>query len=644
MLDAIQLVMVADMGLVRFNRLADDKSKRDLDSYVRGKLGEDRYLRPNPTVAVVALEFATPTRDNVLTAGVCLDAAPNKPTERLHFFLSETFDPNLFVPDGKNALTRRELKSTLKQRPKAKIYDGDIEGYQKDLLNKLGNLEPQQFYELFLRALHFRPENDISRFVEQWVLDDHKVKTDNLLAVRERLNDLQHTAEQVRGQLSKLETISQHQVDYQRLTNRVDEWGIVLAGLKRAQAEHMLKEEHAQHSRNALELQHLEQSLREDEARRVHLQEHLDDLNAQLRSSAIRQEADRLDKRLRELEAHIAATRQRRHSLHADLNRLTNSLRPWVDTPVFAADAQPQMHHWLSVLADFDPATPPPSALPQAHTNLLAALEAAQNHINQEQAKVRLTLDGLQKQQADLKTELHQLEGQPRRRPTPQAEHLRQRLEKVTQQKVAQLWEVLDIPEQHQAWQEAVEAMLGARRFNFVVPPAHFEAAARELRAARREDRIEDYGLIDLNKVPKKDRPSQPNTLAEFVTSGFPAIRHYINHVLGDIAACAHDADLRQHHRAITAGCLGAGDVFCQCAPPTVLGRPGHRGGASLWSASRLFALGSFALCVGGKRVVAGNIHHHRAHRAGTGQIAGQPALAAHLRHLHAGLGGRRAR
>ena len=42
-LDAIQLVVVADLQRLRFNRLADEHSERSLDSYVRGKLGEDRW-------------------------------------------------------------------------------------------------------------------------------------------------------------------------------------------------------------------------------------------------------------------------------------------------------------------------------------------------------------------------------------------------------------------------------------------------------------------------------------------------------------------------------------------------------------------------------------------------------------------------
>jgi hypothetical protein len=49
---------LGNQGRIEFNKLAQDHSERNLDSYVRGKIGEDRWLRPGNTVAYVALEFS----------------------------------------------------------------------------------------------------------------------------------------------------------------------------------------------------------------------------------------------------------------------------------------------------------------------------------------------------------------------------------------------------------------------------------------------------------------------------------------------------------------------------------------------------------------------------------------------------------
>ncbi len=552
-LDAIQLVLVADMTMVRFNRLGNDKSIRDLDSYVRGKLGEDHYLRPAATTGMVALEFSTPNGNKVLTAGVCLEAAPNKLTDRLHFILPEALDPDLLVPDGKTALTRRELKAALKKRPRAKQYEGDIDGYQNDLLNDLGNLNRKQFYELFLRALHFRPENNISRFVEQWVLDEDPVRTDNLLAVRQRLAELEADAHGVRTRLEKLAQLIHQQDNHQRLTQRVAEWELVVAGLKHAQAEQELTDERLRYQRNQQALTALQQHIHEDETIRKNVQERLNELNAQLRSDSTRQEADRLDKHLRALVEQIRSVQQRRNHLHTNLHRLTEALRPLAQSQFFGPAEKPAVQNWLTTLAAFAPTAPPPPALAAAHSDLLATLKAASDRLADARADLRSKMGALTQQKSTIEDEIRQLEGKTRRQPQREVEQLRQRLASVTGQKVKQLWEVVDIPDQHQPWQEAVEAMLGPRRFNFVVPPQHFAAATRELRAARREDRIEAIGLIDLEKANREARPAQAGSLAEFVSTQYKPIRAYLDHVLGDIVACANDADLRQHRRAITA-------------------------------------------------------------------------------------------
>ncbi|HET9223539.1 MAG TPA: ATP-binding protein, partial [Roseiflexaceae bacterium] len=72
-LDAMQLVLIADQTRIRYNSSAQERSARTLDSYVRGKIGEDRYLRPGNTAAYIALEFTC--GDAHTTLGICVEAA-----------------------------------------------------------------------------------------------------------------------------------------------------------------------------------------------------------------------------------------------------------------------------------------------------------------------------------------------------------------------------------------------------------------------------------------------------------------------------------------------------------------------------------------------------------------------------------------
>ena len=115
-----------------------------LISYVRGKLGEDRWLRDFDTVGYVALEFATPDRQTAVTAGVCIEASPKASAERTHFLLSEPLDPTLLVPDGKNGLSRRELKKTLKKSTQGQRLRPRCGQLPAGFAHPVGEPEPDQ--------------------------------------------------------------------------------------------------------------------------------------------------------------------------------------------------------------------------------------------------------------------------------------------------------------------------------------------------------------------------------------------------------------------------------------------------------------------------------------------------------------------
>src|SRR6266568_9571391 len=56
-LDAMQVVLLADLNLIKFNSSAQEKSDRTLDGFVRGKIFETKWLRPGNCVGYIALEF-----------------------------------------------------------------------------------------------------------------------------------------------------------------------------------------------------------------------------------------------------------------------------------------------------------------------------------------------------------------------------------------------------------------------------------------------------------------------------------------------------------------------------------------------------------------------------------------------------------
>src|SRR5579859_6519653 len=56
-LDALQVLLLADLDLIKFNSSAQERSERTLDGFVRGKIMENRLLRPGGAIGYVAIEF-----------------------------------------------------------------------------------------------------------------------------------------------------------------------------------------------------------------------------------------------------------------------------------------------------------------------------------------------------------------------------------------------------------------------------------------------------------------------------------------------------------------------------------------------------------------------------------------------------------
>ena len=136
----------------------------------------------------------------------------------------------------------------------------------------------------------------------------------------------------------------------------------------------------------------------------------------------------------------------------------------------------------------------------------------------------------------------------------------------IVGERPALLCERIEITEAR--WQDAVEALLGARRFNLIVPPDRFNAAVRELDRSRASEALYDVGLIDLAKATAEAQPAQPRSLAAYVSTDEPALRAYLDHVLGDIIACESVDDLRQHRRAVTPQVVVYGDWTARAVNP----------------------------------------------------------------------------
>lgn len=564
-LDAIQLVLIADLQRVRFNSSAQERSQRNLDSYVRGKIGEGRLLRPGDTVAYIALEFSDKVSRAQVTLGVCVEAGKDRTPERTFVIVPEALDVSLFMPDGRER-SRRQLREVMRQRRGGRSFD-HVGEYQDEVRNRLGGLN-QRFFDLFLRALTFQPIRNIRDFVEQWLLEPGSLDLDTLRRVKERLSDLRIHARQVEAKLAALNDIVKEQEEVRRLRDLFAAYTLLAVLLSEIDAQRRVDwlGEAIQSLRGKLaqgERNHADASAAHEGAQKAYIA-----AQVRLEQSDVIRRRDELAQTIERLSREADAIHERWRTTRRELQHEMAALQPFLPAARFEPEERAAIDSCGALIGALS-ASAPAGTLGATLEAAISALDQARERAQEQHFTLNQQLKELRERRAGLQADLTRLLDPASRPIYPQAvERLRDLLTPVIGERPRLLCELLEIPDER--WQDAVEAMLGWRRFNVIVPPARFQQALRELDRARSAEQLYDVGLLDLEKARTEAREARPQSLAQKVQvpSNSRPLRSYIDTILGDIITCETVAELRQYRRAVTAEVVVYSEWTARAMPP----------------------------------------------------------------------------
>ncbi len=536
LLDALQLVLVADLQQVRFNVSAQDRlSSRNLDSYVRGKIGESDYLRQqNLVVAYVVLEFKS--SNNAFAVGVCIEAVKDQSSSRTFFILDGELRPEQFVPNN-TPRTRRELKKFLSNHG-GKFYD-TVSEYQDQLLNRLGGLN-KRFFGLFMQALAFKPIRNVREFVEQWILPERPLELDELQQTKEQLDRLQSLYKETTLQVEELGAIVKRQTSWQRQLELNLEYTVLAVLLRFELAEREEKTLAETLEQTKTRLTQTQNSLVDAEHFFKVAQEAFVEASAKLSNSDVIRKQKELGQRKVKLEQDITVIQQRRSRLESLWQQQRQSLQPLLNVDVLSDE---ERHELAAVLReDFS------SALQDSVANLIVLLNGVLERVQQDLGVTRQKLSELRRHSAEIQRNIEALEAGQKQYPR-NVERLRTHLERELYLPEL-LCEVVEITDE--SWQNAIEAMLGRRRFHLLVKPEDYSIASRLFDKARRELNIYEASVLDLEKVYAQRRPARENSLANYIDSENSFVRAYLDSVLGNIIACESVDELREFERSVT--------------------------------------------------------------------------------------------
>ena len=208
LMDAIYYVLSGG-DQKNFNKAASEGGRRNLETYIRGKLGSEKkpYLRPeNDVIGYVILEFEDANTKNTLVLGSEIEivSATNPKT---HFFVINDYKINDedFIRN-KKVIDFRTLKISFKtsEYELDELPTSHIERSRKigrDIF-KLQN--HKRFFELLQKAISFKPINEVSTFVNGFLLEEDDINLDSL---REEIRAYQNIHKMVVKEKEKIEVL-----------------------------------------------------------------------------------------------------------------------------------------------------------------------------------------------------------------------------------------------------------------------------------------------------------------------------------------------------------------------------------------------------------------------------------------------------
>ena len=545
-LDAIRYCLTTNRN---FNALGNKKSGRTLQGSVHAKQrGENAYRRPGRTVAYIGAEFWDSVKRTPFVIAVRVES--EGPMQELHpgdqtWYISEDgitleqlpfIDPRTGAPSAKEDFKPAEGRLSYTRSPseaRDRICRALGIGRASSPLGK-------KFNEVFQMGTSMDEIPNFREFLYQYILPQPELDLDALQGDRLELENLHAVLAEAQTRADALEEI----VDFGREAAEKQTQTLVNRGaalLARAAAdgsEQTVWQEHLDAGRRQLEqlnARYAEAKNAEAEARRAYLSAHgaasasgegraLDALSEELA-----RKKTSLDKAGRDASRSEAAA--------GNVQSLLQSLQ----------------RSGFAVERSLWPASLTAETLPQ----LQSALAGLEKPLEEQYFAARQSADALTAEVQEKQAELASVSGGRWVYPHGDAatrvrDAVNAELKSRGMTPDAKIFcELLSVEDE--SWQDCVEACLGDRRFDILVPPAHYAAAKSAFVALK--DKVGPISLLDTPGIRKANRRADkygPDSLAAQVSSENPLAAQYAQTILGRIVCCDTPDTLEQHPDSAT--------------------------------------------------------------------------------------------
>ncbi len=559
LMDLVQLVLVGDQRLIRFNQSATgDRSGRTLKGYCLGDTKEEengatQYMRQS-AITYAALEFTWPGDRRAETWGLRVEfaSAAEAHGKVTPFFIPDTLERGDFLDPEKRPLDYAAFKA-FAEGCGGRLYTEGIDAYLRDMAQPAHlNFERGVLRSLLPTAMSFTFLRSFNEFCRQFILPADRLDVTDVTASYRTFLGYERDLAQLSDQLVRLQAIRKTFVHWMELRRDRALARYLEAELRREHARGQLGDDEGRLAALKEECAIEEKRLKDLDDLIPALQRQIDGIKAAINEtpegrlySELKSQNEQLSRQISQLSG-IGTTLE-----DALANRIRNA-RAWaqelrmlpLDLDATAIAAVERAAHGVEL-----------GGIEKAGETLRLLGEAAQRaaaEASRTAASDLKRLGEIRQQLGQLRDEIGALKVGKLPFPTRLLDALNHQLAardiELPAQPLCKLCEVTD-----ERWRPAIEVAF-TRKFAVVVSREHYEQAEKTYHALKASDLGPEAGresLVNPARALRIEKPARAGSLAQKLETSHPVAEAIIRQLFGDMMCVERREDLREHDRAI---------------------------------------------------------------------------------------------
>lgn len=549
-IDALQLIILGDLRGQYFNKAANENSKRKLIEYLKGMIEENsddgkKFVRDNMDFSsYIVIEVYNSIEKEHFCLGIVFDVSKDSSWDSSFFMFKGGIPERGFLKDN-IPLTIKGLK----EEYGSKVSMFSTEEYKERFLNQYMGKLNRGFYDIFKRAVAFKPPASIEEFIEEFICDDIKIDVDDMVIPIKIYKKLEVEVEQTEKQIEELESIKKFYEEYVRLCNKETLYNYIFdrSNLEKERVQLLKYTEEYNDFKQAIN--YAENAKKELVDKIAHLSEKISETKSKIDNA----DETKLKKEIEELKDKISRINRDKKSFDSDAVRFER----WIpcldyykeldlDNSLNVEDLKDEVYRMRKYELDFE-----------GFSKLNVNLKEIKGAIQKDYDSITIEMKSLADKKKDLEDELGRLsKGISYPGYIQEIKEVFQRRlkdkynEDIEVNVLADLIDVKDV-----SWLDALEGYMNHQKFYLIVEPKYYQDVI-EIYNSLDKSKYYGVGIVDVEKIMEDNYKVLENSLAKEVITENKYARVYIDYLLGRVAKCTDIEKIRDFKTSITKDCF----------------------------------------------------------------------------------------